>query len=426
AGSRAAVDALARRIVSPMTGLVPNLGFNTRGRRGTRVVTTTCELTGVHHLVGSLPAKPGSHHIGAASLTVADASIRSLAEAVERYAQYAFAAHHQFTFASRAALSAPALPHEDMRYFAEEQFTAAGFPFDRPDRDAPLGWWSMASLTGGPDTLVPAQMTLVGYRPRVDEGEPWSQAAVTTGSAAHTDPARALLSAIQELIQIDSTMGHWYTAAPSTRIVLDGRTELLQRLISRYWDPRAPRPEFHLLPSPDLPGFSVACLMRSGGLGGPTVSLGLGADTSLTTAMYKALLEGTSLSSVPDHDPEPGDELFLDLEANVSHYAKAEHAHVVEDRFARCDTLPASQLPPDGKDDLRTTVRHYVDAFGATGKQLLYGDLTTPDIRLLGFHVLRVWSPDVLPLSLPGAPTTRHRRYQAYGGYSNLHPHPYP
>ncbi|NUT47155.1 MAG: hypothetical protein HOV94_07540 [Saccharothrix sp.] len=405
-----------------MTGLVPNIGFHNRVRRGTRVVTTMSDLTGVHHLVHGNPVKSGGHHIGAASLTVSDALIRTLGESIERYAQFAFPAHHEFTFAPVSGLADPAVA--PVPHFTDEQFADPAFPFDRVEPDAWLSWWRMAALTGGPDLFVPAQSTLVGYQTRNDDGEPWLHPAVSTGTAAHTDPATALLSAIQELVQLDATMGHWYTDFRSVRIDSDHRTHALDGLIAGHWDHRAPRPQFHLLPSPDLPGFTVVCLIRAGATGGPAIALGLGADTHLTVAMYKALLESTNLAIVPDGGP--GDGRFLDLENNLFHYAKPEHAQVVQDRFADCDTARAADLPPDATDDVRTTVRRYIDAFRISGKRLLYGDLTTPDVQRLGFHVLRVWSPDTLPLSLPGAPMRRHPRYQDYGGFMNHHPHPYP
>jgi ribosomal protein S12 methylthiotransferase accessory factor len=420
---RAAVHALAKRIVSPMTGLVPNLAFHSRPRHGTRVVITTADLTGVHHLIGGAPVEPGSHHIGAASLTLGDATIRTLAESIERYAQFSFATRHEITFTPLAGLDGPALPPQNL--FTDEQYAAPDFPFARVTPDAPLGWWRMAALVGGPDMFVPAQSTLVGYHPRTEVGEPWLHAAVTTGSATHTDPARAMLNAIQELVQLDATMGHWHTATRSVRIGMDHRTRALAGIIARHWDRRAPDPEFHLLPNPDLPGFTIVCLVRAGVAGGPAIALGLGADTNLTSAMYKALLEGTTLTTILS-DTAPGEEHFLDLDGNVNHYAKPEHAPVVEDRFAHCDTAQAADLPPDSTDDIRTTVRRYLDAFRATGKRLLYGDLTTPDIHRLGFHVLRVWSPDTLSLSLPGAPAQRHPRYRDYGGYAQDQPHPYP
>lgn len=429
---RAAAEALARRVVSPLTGLVPGVGFYARVRGGTRVVLTTCDLAGVHHLVGGAPAGPGAHHIGAASLDATDAVIRSLAESIERYAHYAFAVHHRFDFAPSADPPGPALPPDDL--FDDDQFAGDGFPFERPDPAATLGWWRMTALTGGEAVFVPAQSTVVGYRPR--EGEPWLHPAVSTGTAAHTDPGTALLNAIQELVQLDATMGHWHTATRSVRIDLDQRTHALADLVDRHWDSRGPRPEFHLLPSPDLPGFTVACLLRAAAAGGPAISVGLGAGTALTAAMYKALLEGTALITLfsagpfaPSDETAPSaDELsrFLDLNGNVTHYSEPENARVVEERFADCDTASASDLPPDVTADPRTLVHRYLTAFRSTGKRLLYGDLTTPDVRHLGFHVPRVWSPDLLPLSLPGAPARLHRRYSDYGGYRDSAIHPYP
>ena len=424
---RPAVDALARRVVSPLTGLVPGIGFHARVRGGTRVVLTTCDLAGVHHLVGGPAAEPGAHHIGAASLTTTDAVIRALAESLERYAHYAFPTHHRFVHAPSADPPGPALPPDYL--FDDSLFADDGFPFQRPDPAAPLGWWWMTSLAGGADAFVPAQSTLVGYRPREDE--PWSQSAVSTGTAAHTDPGTALLNAIQELVQLDATMGHWHTATRSVRIGFDRRTRALADLVDRHWDRRAPRPEFHLLPSPDLPGFTVACLLRAAAVGGPAISVGLGAGTALTTAMYKALLEGTALISLFSSRPlvqldEDEAARFLDLNGNVTHYAEPANARVVEQRFAQCDTASASDLPPDATADPRTTVRRYLAAFQQAGKRLLYGDLTTPDVRRLGFHVPRVWSPDLLPLSLPGAPARRHPRYRDYGGYRTSPIHPYP
>ncbi|CAL9428404.1 hypothetical protein SUDANB95_01985 [Actinosynnema sp. ALI-1.44] len=426
---RAAAEALARRVVSPLTGLVPSIGFYARVRRGTRVVLTTCDLAGVHHLVGGPAARPGAHHIGAASLSATDAVIRSLAESIERYAHYAFPAHHRFAVAPSAHPPGPAVPPEAL--FDDDQFADPGFPFDRPDPAAPLGWWRMTELTGGPDLFVPAQSTLVGYRP--GEAEPWLHPAVSTGTAAHTDPGAALLNAVQELVQLDATMGHWHTATRSVRIGFDQRTRAPADLVDRYWDDRAPRPEFHLLPSTDLPGFTVACLLRAAAVGGPAVSVGLGAAAGLTTAMVKALVEGTALVSLfstspvpPGEEPDEEPARFLDLNGNVTHYSEPGNARVVEDRFADCDTASASDLPPDVTTDTRDAVHRYLAAFRATGKRLLYGDLTTPDVRRLGFHVPRVWSPDLLPLSLPGAPARRHRRYLDYGGYRPSPIHPYP
>lgn len=71
-------------------------------------------------------------------------------------------------------------------------------------------------------------------------------------------------------------------------------------------------------------------------------------------------------------------------------------------------------------------VRLLAGAFNATGKELVVLDLTTADVRALGFRSIRVWSPQTLSLSLPSAPPLAHPRFRAYGGARDGHPHPYP
>jgi hypothetical protein len=117
---------------------------------------------------------------------------------------------------------------------------------------------------------------------------------------------------------------------------------------------------------------------------------------------------------------------MFDLESNVGYYAGLEGAKKVEERFARSVRTRASDLPADDVRPAREIVRDVVEAFRRTGKRLYWSDLSTPDIKELGFTVMRVWSPDTLSLPLPSAPPAAHRRFADYGGFVNRLPHPYP
>ena len=78
-------DRLARRIVSPLTGLSRTLGFMMRGRDEPRIIVSGAQLTGVEHLLGK---KGGlTYHIGGCGIYTEEALIRSVGETVERYAQ---------------------------------------------------------------------------------------------------------------------------------------------------------------------------------------------------------------------------------------------------------------------------------------------------------------------------------------------------
>jgi thiazole/oxazole-forming peptide maturase SagD family component len=436
----AVTRSLSRRMLNPVCGLVPRLKFSVRARGEPRIAIAGAELTGVHLLYDGKPIPAERHHLGGAGVLLDEPLIKTLGESAERYCHHSYLAHYsgQVRFASYREMSRghACLPAErHLSFFSEEQLARDGFLFRRFDADAPMSWLPTCSLTGDDPFWTPAQLTMVGYRPRRGDGEVWLNAAFTTGTATHSDPGKALLSAIEELIQLDSVMGHWYGGRPSVKILADARLRPLHRLIGRYWPRDAVPPEFHLLANPDLPGFTIACLYRRGDAAAfaPVVA-GLGSDRRLTHAMYKALLEATAIARYATWKATTSTmtgrgldkDRFFDLEDNVVHYADPVNAAIIDKRFAVHVEALAGDLPPDPATDTRSCAANLVKAFADTGKQLGYLDLTTPDIRRLGLTVCRVWSPDILSLCLPSAPPLLHPRFAEYGGATNLEPHPYP
>ncbi|MGH4031852.1 YcaO-like family protein [Actinomycetota bacterium Odt1-20B] len=430
---------LRRRMHAPLCGLMPQLGFLTRPRYAPRLMVSGGDLTGVHVLRDQPRPKLGSYHIGGYGVRPYESHIRTLGEVVERYAGYVAAVSGAFPvrFAPEADLGdEPHFPVGAYAPYTEEQLTSVGFPFRRPRAEDPIGWSRFTCLRDGRQTWLPAQLTTVGYVVRDTEGEPWVQPAVTTGTAAHTDPHKAALGALQEMVQIDAAVGHWYGGTRSVRIRPGARCAALLRLIDRHCHPLGGQPEFHVLPSADLPGFTVACLIREPGGQIPAVAVGLGVDERLESAMYKAFLEGVGVralatwTSVQDHATGAAgdsDEAIFDLESNVVLAASPKGARVVEDRYGDCDEASADDLPPDPRDpDPERSVRSLIRAFHDTGKRLYGADLTTVDTAELGFVVPRFWSPDLLTLPLPSAPTAAHPRFAAYGGFRRHAPHPFP
>jgi hypothetical protein len=211
-------------------------------------------------------------------------------------------------------------------------------------------------------------------------------------------------------------------------------------LIKKHFHPLGPEVSFFWLPSPDLPGLTVACLIRQKGGHFPAVAIGLGMDLSLNRAMYKAMLEAVGVSGLskvslldacvdPIEDtwkqPEFDTQHMFDLDANVVYFGFAENAGRIYSKFPEADPVLASDLPADICLDPKEEVRLLIRAFQKTKKELVVLDLTTNEIRQLGFTALRAWSPDMLSLPLPSAPPLNHHRFRAYGGVVHDGPHPY-
>ncbi|MFC0849821.1 YcaO-like family protein [Streptomyces noboritoensis] len=431
---------LQLRMHGRLCGIITSVGGLNKPPRSPRLFVEGAELTGVHLWQGRPAPKPGSYHIGGYGFLPFESRIRVLGEALERYAGHAVVAEGRMpvTMATHAELVAcgePVIDADCLRLFTAEQLGREGFPYQPFDAQAPLGWVRVPSLLDDSEALVPAQQFLLGYVPADDE--PWLVSAVTTGTAAHTAPDAALRGSLYELVQVDTAIGHWYGSSESVVVELDDRLRALRSLLDRHYSGTV-APEFHWLPSPDLPGFTVACILRSPGGAIPAISIGLGSGSGLERSMYRALLEavgvhalaGWSLLEAEAESEEQSAEERLagmfDLESNVGYYATIEGARAVEERFARSVRESAGNLPPDDRRPPRQLAGAMVDAFRATGKSLYWFDLTAPDIRQLGFTAVRVWSPDMLTLPFPSAPPAAHPRFAAHGGFGNPLPHPYP
>jgi thiazole/oxazole-forming peptide maturase SagD family component len=401
-------------------------------------------LTGVHTLLGRPKPDRGTYHIGGAGLSLAEALLPALGESVERYTQMvADISNRQPTafasFNDMAARGQPLVRPEQLVFFSDSQYRRQGFPFQPFDRAAPLGWVRLESLFDRRSLWVPAQLVFLGYNIRVAQGEPWLCTAVTTGTAAHTDPRRALRNALLELIQVDAAIGHWYTRSSAPQIQLDRRVETIDRIIGRYFDAREPRPRFHWLKSPDLPGLSVACVLPRPAGSLPAAAVGLGTGLALLEAMYKALLEAvgvyqlgklTALLQTLSPEAQAGaggpQASFYNLDKNVAFYALGNDAAFFDSKFPDMQTAAASDLPGDVDGPASAQLRLLSDSFRKSGKELVFSDLTSTEARQLGFACFRVWSPDTLSLPLPSAPPARHARFAAFGGYAHDNPHPYP
>jgi thiazole/oxazole-forming peptide maturase SagD family component len=425
---------LQGRMLSPFCGLTQEIGFISRGHLEPRMITCGADLTGVHILNGTQHPGRGAYHIGGVGNFLDESVIRALGESVERYSQLVAGVdgRHKTTFASydeMCSLGERIIRTEQLAFFSSQQLGRTNFPFAAFDRKAPLSWVKLHSLLKGRgDMWVPAQLVFVGYGVKRDRAEPWMLSAVTTGTAAHVDLARALRNSVLEIVQIDSAMGHWYSGARAMRITIDSRLRLFDKLLSEACVGGGPIPEFYWLPNADLSGMTVACIIRSGN----GVNIGLGAGTRLAETMYKAFLESVGVLSLArfvrlglknDELPDPGD--MLDLENNVAFYALGHNAQRINSKFGS-ETVAASDLPPDMEVDVSSELRDVIKGFERTGKDLFFADLTTVEAKELGFVVTRLWSPDTISLSLPSAPPALHSRLIAYGGIAHEDPHPYP
>ena len=434
---------LARQFFSPLCGIGTRIGCFLRDRAEPSIISAGAQITGVHLLLNR-PAPTRSYHIGGSGLVHYEAFIKAIAESMERYNQLIGAIKYskaiQFTtFKQLEAQGEETIDPDLLRYFTPDQLASKKFPFKPLQKEDNLSFIKIESLCSGKKIWVPAQLLLIGYNVNLGQKEPWLASAVTTGTATHTDPIKALKNALLELIQLDSAMGHWYGSWPAIEIKLDQRTKNLQSLLDKMLKSTVLQVFFYYLPNADLKSHTIACLLGDT-LHTPAMVVGLGSDTHLEKAMYKAFLEANAclqlakfmtfqeLFPADGHKKKENYQTgeIYDLDRNVFFYAHPKNSRLLKAKFDSKDCRPASKLPADLVGSDREITKELIQSFKNTGKELLFMDLTTPDVKSLGFVTHRVWSPDTLSLSLPSCPALAHVRYQHYKGISHADVHPYP
>jgi thiazole/oxazole-forming peptide maturase SagD family component len=433
--------ALLDRVFNPLCGLSTMIGFVLNSGTDARFMIAGGEMTNVRILQDADRPRRGSYHIGGSGVFRDEPLIKCIGETVERYSQVVAEISQGpdilFESYDRLPQGADRLDTSKFRFFDDQQLTRPGFPFAPFDSSDKCGWMKIRSVLDDTNTWVPAQLLLVGYVLKRHAGEKWISSAMSTGTAAHTNPRLAMRSALLELIQIDSVMGHWYGNGKARRIRLDRRTQAVAAVVERQFAGSAVSPEFYWVANADLPGFAIVCLIRSKPGTVPAVALGIGIDLHIVDAMYKALLEAVGvfqlaklslinrdLTDVTRGGIEPAS--IYNLDDNVCWYAFPENITAIERKFDSRDSVASGDLPGDCGHDPEEDISYLVASFGSTGKQLFSVDLTAVDVQHLGFTSVRVWSPDTLSLCLPSAPQARHPRFAAYGGFQNAGPHPYP
>ena len=382
--------------------------------------TGMAELPDVWH-VGVPRTRGGdgwSSASGGVGRDVASARLAAVGEALERYA----AATCPLETRTRAELAgAPVLPASEFSLFSARQIAEPGFAFaELYGEDARYA--EVHSLHDNAPAWVPHE--LVGLRE--------SALATSSGLAAGSSSLRALLRAVQEVVERDALMITWLHGVPGRQVALAARYVAdVAALGGRVTCIDA---------TPAYSPHPVALV--AGGVplrGRERFSLGAACRATWEEAVEKAYLEwaqgvyfvGEYLAAHPGlRFASPDDVTTFD--AHAVYYSTApEHWERLALLRGEAAPAPAGGAPPAATvaGELEQLVAH----LRREGVRLLYRDLTTVDLRQVGLHAVRVLSPDLTPIHChPSHPFLGGRtpdvlwRYPWAAGTALCFPNPLP
>lgn len=334
-------------------------------------------------------------------MTLSAARASAVGEAVERYSAECFD-ERRIRYAAWNELDAPALDPRELVLFAPDQYPE--LPYAPYDPDTEFGWVPARSLVSDRAVLVPAMAVYMGYEPAPKE---WIFATTSNGLAAGAMLAGAVLSALLEVVERDAYLSAWLHRLPCERIEPWNHPDAdLVALREAY---RRRGVEIHLfrLPADHPASVHLALGTEADGGDGPAAVVGLGADPDPARSARAAVLEvGQGRPSLRRHlRLAATQERIEELVDDPSRVARLEdHDLLYADRrsLGAFDFLLRRPAVPgewkrqlgDAADELRRLVEH----FRASGDEVLYCDLTPPDMRALGLYTARVIVPGFQPI----------------------------
>jgi ribosomal protein S12 methylthiotransferase accessory factor len=328
-------------------------------------------------------------------LDVQRAEIVAIAESLERYANCVYD-ERQFRWATAADLGAEALDLDALPRCSPAELADPECPVVVPDKTAPMRWIRGVDLRTGKPAWVPASLVYIHF-PSEDAERITNP--ISTGSAAHPDPAVAVCSALCEVIERDAISLTWLHELALPRIELDVVGPHLRRFLDASADRDLTIRLFDATTDVGIPtvyGVSIAPdhpRLRT------VVSCATGLDPQ--TAAAKAICELVSVR-IALHDDEPStDDIgsFTDVSDGATYMCVPERASAFDFLLDSPARRRLSEMPVLSTGDPTADLRLVRDRLAACGLDAYVIDLTTDEALRVGMNAVRAVVPGLQPLT---------------------------
>jgi len=331
-------------------------------------------------------------------LTVSGAVLSAVGEAIERYAA-SLPDAKRIIWERPADLDEEFLDPQTLPLYSDDQYDKDDFPYARYDPSVRHPWVMGKWLGSGSPVWVPAVFAFLSL---TLEPEHLICQGSSNGLAASTDPDDAARRATLELIERDALMAAWLTGNSGRRIELDDRLDpRLGRVLDGMRHLGA-TVEIYLLPTSAC-GVTVVCLGLGDGVSYPGVTIGLGTDLDVHSALRQAVLE---LGQTGPHLRRMMRSNALQIPSNPASVREMlDHAayYFPRERATAFDPLRRSDTSVGLRDFVEDASSHSLracaSALDAAGIRVALVDVTSADVATGPFCVVRAISPDLQPIS---------------------------
>jgi ribosomal protein S12 methylthiotransferase accessory factor len=327
---------------------------------------------------------------------------RAVMEAVERYV--AATPVSPDVRGPRERIDRPVVEPDRFYLYEDSRYADPDFPFEPPSAVSVTEWQFCRELRDCGTAAVPTEF--LSMTPPADETHRLV-ATNTSGTAAHFHWGDALVNAALELFERDAVVRHWFggesrpTIDPAT--YPDAVADPIADLSARGYAVRTVDAT-----RPGSPPVVELLAIRADGF--PRVVATSGVDVTPRDALVDAVFEALGVVSLAADLP-PGERTAVDDPSAVRSPADCVRFYHGTARSDLFDPLvDRTRRPVDavGRDWRASTPDEPTDALAATAT-LYAAELTPPDLRADGVRVVRVLSPDLVPMSFgPGFERLAH------------------
>lgn len=400
------------RLLGTKTGLVNEVRFDESQRGPERTVFGTAETASmVRTLPQDLEADTDFASLGAGQ-TTDRARLSTLGEFAERYcAHWGPSADEQAVTATYSELDGSPkepIPFEYLRRYAGDQLRELEQSPFTPETE--VTWVAGRHLCSRETLYAPAELVYV----REEKRHFYSN---SSGLACGETLSDAIVGGIYEAVERDAFMRTWFLGETPAQLATDSIPEL-----AAYGEALADTDAEVRLLRLDAPGdfHAVGAAYVSDGDAMPKFVLSADAHLSLRSAIEGALLElaqtldsiesglasrdEAALSKVKRHLRH--ERSTLELGENITYYVFPDHFDEVSGLFAGDVETPTA--PERSFETPRAELRACLDGFGDRDVSPLAFDVTTRDVHELGWSVVSMVLPELVPYSRPDVPPIRH------------------
>ncbi len=383
-----------------------------------------------------------NYHLSGYGIYRDEAIIRLLGEGVERYALFTANLYFEekLKYASYNQLKEKypnnVIPFAYVKIYSDEdcnKLNSLGI-LENITEDDILSWVLLPSLFDREkEYYVPAQNFFLSHIIRREKKEKVFIGGFSKGSASHKNIKLALKSAITEIVECDACMIKWYTESKVKEVIIDD--DVLNETINTILRDIDYKIRVFDYTIDKKLGYVFTVMLINKNEKSPYIVVGASSGLNPKKVIYRAFMEALAILTLNINGPlsMPADYLetkyqktYLNLDSNVNYWASLDDKDK-KLKFINSKVTEKIELKKYKNLEENTDLEYLFNGLYNISKYAVYLDITPTEIADKDLHVMRVYVPELVQMSMPAFPYSKHPRIIKNGGISNNEfPHPLP